>query len=74
MSSCAEDTIMASTALPHDEAVTAFVEGVETADISALQRLVLFGSVARSTHGSDSDIDISRCSTMAPTRSASRSN
>ena len=49
---------MASTALPHEDAVSAFVERVEDADIPALQRLVLFGSVARETHGSDSDIDV----------------
>lgn len=49
---------MASTALPHEEAVSAFVEEVEEADIPALQRLVLFGSVARATHGSDSDVDV----------------
>lgn len=41
-----------------DEAVAAFVERVETANLSDLQRLLLFGSVARSTHGRDSDVDI----------------
>lgn len=44
--------------LPHEDAVSAFVERVEDAGIPAVQRLVLFGSVARATQDSDSDIDI----------------
>lgn len=49
---------MASTALPHEDAVSAFVRQVEEASVCGLQQLVLFGSVARATHGSESDIDI----------------
>lgn len=49
---------MDSTTLPHDRAVADFVDSVEAADIPALRRLVLFGSVARSTHTDDSDVDV----------------
>jgi predicted nucleotidyltransferase len=44
--------------LPHGEAVEDFVERVEAADVTGLERLVLFGSVARATHDPDSDIDV----------------
>lgn len=49
---------MASTALPHEDAVADFVERVETGDFPEVRRLVLFGSVARGTHGNDSDVDV----------------
>lgn len=49
---------MEGSTLPHRRAVEAFVESVENADVPALERLVLFGSVARSTHGRDSDVDV----------------
>jgi predicted nucleotidyltransferase len=51
-------SIVASTTLPHDRAVTDFVDGVEAARLPGLRRLVLFGSVARSTHTDDSDVDV----------------
>lgn len=47
-----------TSALPHEDAVPAFVERVEDAGVPEVQRLVLFGSVARDTHDADSDIDI----------------
>lgn len=49
---------MASTTLPHEDAVAAFVDRVEAADIPEVRRLVLFGSVARRTQETDSDVDI----------------
>jgi predicted nucleotidyltransferase len=49
---------MASTALPQEDAVAVFVERVAVTELSGLSRLVLFGSVARGVHSSDSDIDI----------------
>lgn len=49
---------MASRTREHESAVEAFVDEVATADVDALERLVLFGSVARETHTADSDIDV----------------
>lgn len=49
---------MASTALPHEDAVAAFVDRVEATGFPEVRRLVLFGSVARATHASDSDVDV----------------
>ena len=49
---------MATTKLPHDDSLEAFVERVRAADITQLQQLVVFGSVARETHSDESDIDI----------------
>lgn len=49
---------MAEATLPHGDAVDAFVDRVEAADIEAIERLLLFGSVARAAHGPDSDIDV----------------
>ncbi|WP_123538615.1 nucleotidyltransferase domain-containing protein [Halosimplex salinum] len=49
---------MAESTLPHREAVDAFVERVEDGDFDAIQRLYLFGSVARGTQRPDSDVDI----------------
>lgn len=42
----------------HAAAVDAFVDRVEAADVPALDRLVLFGSVARGDHRADSDVDV----------------
>lgn len=53
-----QSSFVSTTALPHDRAVASFVARVEAADVAGLQRLVLFGSVARSTHTDDSDIDV----------------
>lgn len=39
-------------------AVDAFVERVEAADVPSVDRLVLFGSVARGDHRADSDVDL----------------
>lgn len=44
--------------LPHQDAVDDFVERVRDGDLDGLQRLVLFGSVARATHTSESDVDV----------------
>lgn len=49
---------MAESALPHPDAVDVFVDRVEAADPDAVERLYLFGSVARGTQRPDSDIDI----------------
>ena len=49
---------MSSATLPHDRAVTSFVERVEAVEPAGLRSLILFGSVARSTHTSGSDIDV----------------
>lgn len=49
---------MASATLPHEAAVSVFVERVTAADIVGLSRLVLFGSVADGTHRPDSDVDV----------------
>lgn len=54
----AKSRFMASTELPHEDAVAAFVDRLEAADLPEVRRLVLFGSVARATHTDDSDIDI----------------
>lgn len=54
----AQSTPMASTTLPHEDAVAAFVERVEATAFPEVRRPVLFGSVARSTHARDSDVDI----------------
>jgi predicted nucleotidyltransferase len=48
----------ATSALPHESAVEDFVERIEASDFSTVQRLVLFGSVARETHSPRSDIDV----------------
>lgn len=53
-----KSSFVSSTALPHDRAVESFVDRVEAADLYGLRRLILFGSVARSTHGDGSDIDV----------------
>lgn len=42
----------------HRAAVEAFVRRVEAADDLPVERLVLFGSVARGAHGRESDVDI----------------
>lgn len=49
---------MAESTLPHRDAVDAFVDRVDEERLDAVQRLYLFGSVARGVHRSDSDIDI----------------
>ena len=49
---------MAESALPHGDAAEEFVERVEEADLPAVERLVLFGSVAHTTHTADSDVDV----------------
>ena len=49
---------MAGSALPHRDAVDAFVDRVETESLDAVQRLSLFGSVAHGVHRPDSDVDI----------------
>lgn len=49
---------MAVDATGYDEAIDAFVGRVEAANMASLQRLVLFGSVARGTHDADSDVDV----------------
>lgn len=49
---------MASTALPHEDAVADFVERVVATGFPDVRRIVLVGSVARSTHARDSDVDI----------------
>lgn len=49
---------MAESTLPHRDAVDAFVDRVDGADIPSVDRLFLFGSVARATHTPDSDIDV----------------
>lgn len=47
-----------SGAPPHEDAVEAFVDRVAAAEMPAVQRLVLFGSVARASHTADSDVDV----------------
>lgn len=47
-----------SEASPHEAAVEAFVDRVTDARIPAVERLVLFGSVARQSHSEDSDVDV----------------
>lgn len=42
----------------HQDAVDAFVDRLEGADVPGLQRVVLFGSVARGTHSPESDVDV----------------
>ncbi|WP_459194808.1 nucleotidyltransferase domain-containing protein [Halosimplex sp. J119] len=49
---------MDDSTLPHREAVDTFVDRVDEAHLDTVQRLYLFGSVARGVHRSDSDIDI----------------
>lgn len=49
---------MESRSRAHETAVDAFVDAVEDAELDDVQRLVLFGSVARGTHRSDSDVDV----------------
>lgn len=49
---------MESRSEAHETAVDAFVDAVEDAELDDVQRLVLFGSVARGTHRSDSDVDV----------------
>lgn len=49
---------MATSALPHESAVEDFAERIDVGDFPSVQRLVLFGSVARATHVSESDIDV----------------
>lgn len=39
-------------------AVDDFVERVADADLDSVDRLILFGSVARTTHAADSDVDV----------------
>lgn len=46
------------TDLPHTDAVEEFVDRVETAEIDAVERLILFGSVANAMHAADSDVDV----------------
>lgn len=58
MGTDAQPPTMASTALPHEDAVAAFVDRMEATDFPGVRRLVLFGSVARGTQAKDSDIDI----------------
>lgn len=43
---------------PHRAAVDEFADRVQEADLDAVRRLLLFGSVARGTHSADSDIDV----------------
>lgn len=53
------DTRGSSDELPHGDAVDDFVERVRNSDLDdVIDRLILFGSVARSAHGVDSDIDV----------------
>lgn len=53
------DTRGSNEELPHGEAVEDFVEQVRRSDLDdAIDRLILFGSVARSAHGIESDIDV----------------
>lgn len=47
-----------SGAPPHEDAVETFVDQVATAEMPAVQRLVLFGTVARASHTADSDVDV----------------
>lgn len=49
---------MSEVSLPHEDAVTDFVDRVRSAELDDVERLVLFGSVARARHTSNSDIDI----------------
>ena len=42
----------------HEEALDEFVEKTERGSIPALRQLIVFGSVARGTHATNSDIDI----------------
>lgn len=49
---------MAESTLPHRDAVDAFVDRVDDEEIDAVQRMYLFGSVARGVHRADSDVDI----------------
>ena len=58
MGNAAKESVMATTALPHDEAIEAFVDRVVAAELAGLERLILFGSVARESHSATSDIDI----------------
>lgn len=44
--------------LPHEAAVDDFADRVANADIEGLERLILFGSVAKTTHTLDSDVDV----------------
>ena len=47
-----------SEASPHEAAVEAFVDRVNDAQIPAVERLILFGSVAKQSHSEDSDVDV----------------
>lgn len=49
---------MTAEPLQYDVAVDDFVDRVETANLVSVQQLLLFGSVARGTHTSDSDVDV----------------
>lgn len=49
---------MSDATLPHDAAVADFRERVREVDLEAVERLVLFGSVARDSHSRDSDVDV----------------
>lgn len=49
---------MADTSAVHREAVDGFVDRVAEAELPSVNRLVLFGSVARATHSPESDVDV----------------
>lgn len=42
----------------HEDAVDAFTNRLETAAPHGVDKVIVFGSVARGTHGTDSDIDV----------------
>ena len=42
----------------HEDAIDDFVERVQARGLPSVRRLLVFGSVARGTHSSDSDIDV----------------
>lgn len=47
-----------SSTLPHEAALADLVERVRAADPADVQRLILFGSVARAAHDATSDLDL----------------
>lgn len=52
------DTDASVDELPHEAAVEDFVDRVANADIEGVERLILFGSVAKTTHTPESDVDV----------------
>lgn len=49
---------MTGTNRPHEAAITDFVDRIEAEDVPSIQRLLVFGSVARGTHSNHSDINV----------------